>query len=586
MRSRLLAAAVLTAAALSSSAGSANAALVQPYSVTATATNGIAYGADGNFWVAEAYNDSVVRISPSGTVVGQSIPLGGAPTSIAAGPGGRIWVAVTGADKLAVLDTTQATPTPTFIGTPSNCGPVGIVDGGDGRMYFSMPNDGAVGCTNPSRIGAVPAGGGAPTSVDVPGEVFDLAVSGGKLFAPDFENDAIRRYALGATPVFETALAAAGSPDGITVDPNGILWATAYGTGQVFRFAPTAAAVTAITPAAPALQGAFGIAAAPDGRIYVLGADSRQVLRLNNDGTGAVAVGTPAGSQPWQIVNGPDGDLFFTDLMAARIFRYVNAAPRPVTGAASASSSVSAAVQGSVDPRGNDTQVVFDYGTTTAYGQTAGAPALPGTAAPIPVTGVLTGLTPGTTYHVRVRATNGEGTVAGADTTFTTAAGIVDADKDGVSPPVDCNDANPAIKPGAVDKPGDKVDQDCSGKDATFPELNAAAAFTYNYGTTTTIRVLELSRLRGGETATVKCTGSKRCPFKTKTYKGLKKGKKTIGRSLWKGRKLPSGTVISVRVTRSGYVGTSTVLTVRKKKRPKIARACVKPGATKTSACA
>ena len=42
-----------------------------------------------------------------------------------------------------------------------------------------------------------------------------------------------------------------------------------------------------------------------------------------------------------------------------------------------------------------------------------------------------------------------------------------DADGDGVRRPADCDDTNPGIRPGVADTPDDRVDQDCSGTDAT-----------------------------------------------------------------------------------------------------------------------
>ena len=84
-----------------------------------------------------------------------------------------------------------------------------------------------------------------------------------------------------------------------------------------------------------------------------------------------------------------------------------------------------ATVEGSVAPNRNAvSECVFLYGTSTAYGSEAPCtPAVSGTgSAPTTVSAVLSGLTPGTTYHYRVLAVNVDGTSEGADATFTTAA--------------------------------------------------------------------------------------------------------------------------------------------------------------------
>ena len=76
-----------------------------------------------------------------------------------------------------------------------------------------------------------------------------------------------------------------------------------------------------------------------------------------------------------------------------------------------------------VDARGAATQVVVrlrpDDRVRLDRRRCPPRPALGGVSVPA----TLVGLAAGTTYHVRVRATNEEGTATGADTTFATAAG-------------------------------------------------------------------------------------------------------------------------------------------------------------------
>jgi hypothetical protein len=96
------------------------------------------------------------------------------------------------------------------------------------------------------------------------------------------------------------------------------------------------------------------------------------------------------------------------------------ASPTVVTSSANGIGRTSATLRGTVDPHGLATTFSFQYGTTAAYGaQTASASAGSGTGS-VNVSTKITGLTPATTYHYRVVATNADGTSAGADHTFRT----------------------------------------------------------------------------------------------------------------------------------------------------------------------
>jgi hypothetical protein len=96
--------------------------------------------------------------------------------------------------------------------------------------------------------------------------------------------------------------------------------------------------------------------------------------------------------------------------------------PAATTGSATSVSSSSATLNGTVNPNGASTGVVFNYGLSTGYGSTATASQSPlsaGTSAQA-VSATVSGLTNGKTYHYRVAATNSAGTTYGSDRTFST----------------------------------------------------------------------------------------------------------------------------------------------------------------------
>ena len=98
------------------------------------------------------------------------------------------------------------------------------------------------------------------------------------------------------------------------------------------------------------------------------------------------------------------------------------ALPTVVTDPASGISATAATLNADVTSDDAATAVTFEYGTTTAYGTVVTATPS-SVAANVTLTSVLaniSGLTPNTTYHYRVKGTNSTGTANGADRTFTT----------------------------------------------------------------------------------------------------------------------------------------------------------------------
>jgi hypothetical protein len=97
-------------------------------------------------------------------------------------------------------------------------------------------------------------------------------------------------------------------------------------------------------------------------------------------------------------------------------------APSASTGPSLSVSYSSVTLTGTVDPHGQATDYVFQYGTTSRYGaQTPLAPAGSASGA-LKVSQSVTGLAPLTTYHYRVLATSPAGATPGAERTFKTTA--------------------------------------------------------------------------------------------------------------------------------------------------------------------
>ncbi len=90
------------------------------------------------------------------------------------------------------------------------------------------------------------------------------------------------------------------------------------------------------------------------------------------------------------------------------------------TGAATDIGPFSVAMTGVVNPNGEATTWLFQYGVTPSYGSETFGQALAASSAPTTVVQPLFGLEPGTTFHYRLIAYHGSLVSVGADATFAT----------------------------------------------------------------------------------------------------------------------------------------------------------------------
>ena len=126
---------------------------------------------------------------------------------------------------------------------------------------------------------------------------------------------------------------------------------------------------------------------------------------------GATCQGAAIGTPFFLFTNGTSPLSLFADAYQS---------DAPATGAATGVGQSTATLNGSVNPEGARTNVSFQFGTTTAYGQSTPAqPTGPDNAADA-FSAAVAGLPAGTTIHYRAVATSDFDTQVGADQTLTT----------------------------------------------------------------------------------------------------------------------------------------------------------------------
>ena len=201
----------------------------------------------------------------------------------------------------------------------------------------------------------------------------------------------------------------AGQPTAITTGSDGNLWFTESANPGAIGRMTTAGVLTEFTGGALTHDGdPTDIVAAGDGNLYF----------TENHGPGELGQITPAGvsrihrdltNPPLGITVGGDGNVWFTEATGNQIGR-LSIGPAASTRAPVAIGATDATLAADIVPNAQATSYSFDSGLTTAYGSTTSAGSAGNGTSSTLSAAAIAGLTPSTTYHYRVTATNASGT--------------------------------------------------------------------------------------------------------------------------------------------------------------------------------
>jgi hypothetical protein len=159
-----------------------------------------------------------------------------------------------------------------------------------------------------------------------------------------------------------------------------------------------------------------------------------------------------------------------------------------------------------------------------------------------------------------------------------------DRDRDGFVAGFDCDDDNRDIHPGGREVLGNRVDEDCDGDNDPFPAFPTEVLLSARLGPVTRVVGLVLVDLEGRERVRVTCKG-KGCKFKPRRARAGRRANALILDKEVRGLRLRPGMRVIVRITRRDRVRKIVTFTARANKPPKQRRRCVAPNGGRVASC-